>query len=148
MNQILLEKFPLIVRTMDCERLKGGNNELPSDLIKRVFGSSQQAQLGDAPLTARVLVKEKPNINYKDEIMTYVYAIESDDRVKQATRRRERVNQVDELIECKVCSKKHKKRNCMYCLATSDKLQLGRKVTFEGIDIEACRGVGDTRRTV
>ena len=31
-----------------------------------------------------------------------------------------------------------------------DKLQLGRKVTFGGIDIEACRGVGDTdtRRTV
>ena len=37
--------------------MKKGNNELPSDLIKIVFVASKQAQLGDAPLTARVLVK-------------------------------------------------------------------------------------------
>ena len=40
-----------------------------------------------------------------------------------------------------VCKKKNVKLN-------PDKLQLGRKVTFGGIDIETCKGVGDTRRTV
>ena len=57
MNQILLEKFPLIVRHMDYKRLKRGNGEFPSTLIKRVFSSSQQAQLDNAPLVSRVLVK-------------------------------------------------------------------------------------------
>ena len=56
-SQILLEKFPLIVRRMDYEMLKRGNNKLPSTFIKRVFASSQQAQLDNAPLVARVMVK-------------------------------------------------------------------------------------------
>ena len=57
MNQILLEKFPLIVRCMDYERLKRGNRELPSALIKGVFASSQQTQLDNALMVARGLVK-------------------------------------------------------------------------------------------
>ena len=45
MNQILLEKFPLIIRRMDYKRLKRGNSELPSVLIKRVLASLHQDQL-------------------------------------------------------------------------------------------------------
>ena len=49
-------------------------------------------------------MREKPNIDKKDEVITYIYALESDDRI----------NQVEELVDCKVCGKKHKKRNCFY----------------------------------
>ena len=56
MSQILLEKFPQIVRGMNYERLKRGNNELPSTLIKWVFASSRQAQLDNAIVVVRVLV--------------------------------------------------------------------------------------------
>ena len=41
MNIILLDRFPLVVRRMDYERLKRGNNELPSTFMERVFASSQ-----------------------------------------------------------------------------------------------------------
>ena len=67
-----------------------------------MFASSQQAKLDNEPLVARELVKiitshgtdninksvkdylikimrENPNINKKDEILTYVYAVESDE---------------------------------------------------------------------
>ena len=96
MNIILLDRFPLVVRRMDYERLKKGNNELPSTIMERVFASSQQGQLDNAPLVAWMLVKiitllgtdnlnksvkdhiikvmrENPNINKKDKIMTYIY---------------------------------------------------------------------------
>ena len=42
---------------MEYERLKKENNGLPSTFMERVFSSSQQAQLNNAPLVARVLVK-------------------------------------------------------------------------------------------
>ena len=93
MDDILMDRFPLIVRRMEYERLKKENNELPSSFIERVFSSSQQAQLNDAPIVARVLVKmitslgtdslnksvkdylimrESPIIDKKDDIMTYI----------------------------------------------------------------------------
>ena len=135
MNIILLDRFPLVVRRMDYERLKRGNNELPSTFMERVFASSQQAQLDNAPPVARMLVKiitllgtdnlnksvkdhlikvmrGNPNIDKKDEVMTYIYALESEECARTAAKKREEVLQVDELIECKVCNKKHKKRNC------------------------------------
>ena len=93
MDDILMDRFPLIVRRMEYERLKKENNELPSSFIERVFSSSQQAQLNDAPIVARVLVKmitslgtdslnksvkdylimrESPIIDKKDDIITYI----------------------------------------------------------------------------
>ena len=137
MDDILMDRFPLIVRRMEYERLKKGSNELPSTFIERVFASSHQAQLDDAPLVSRVLVKiitslgtdtlnktvkdylikimrENPNISEKDDIMTYIYAVESDETAKQAAEKKERVQQVEELIQCRVCDKRHKKKSCSY----------------------------------
>ena len=125
---------------MDYERLKKMNNELPSAFMETVFSCSQQAQLDNAPPVARMLVKiitllgtdtlnksvkdhlikvmrEKPNIDKKDEVITYIYALESDEFAKTAAKKKERINQVDEQVDCKVCGKKHMKRNCSYeCL--------------------------------
>lgn len=133
-DDILQDRFPPIVRRMDYERLTKGKNELPSAFIERVFTSSNQAQLDNAPLVARVFVKiitflgtdvlnktvkdylirimrENPNISKKDDILTYIYAVESDETAKQAAERRERISLVEETIQCKVCDKKHKKSN-------------------------------------
>ena len=98
---------------MEYERLKKENNELPSAYIERVFASSHQAQLDDVPLVSRLLVKiitslgtdtlnktikdylikimrDNPNISEKDDIMTYIYAVESNETAnKQQRRRRE-----------------------------------------------------------
>ena len=60
------------------------------------------------------VMREKPNINIREEIMTFVYAVESDECAKLATERKERVQQVNEMVDGKVCNKKHKKRNCGY----------------------------------
>ena len=57
MDDILMDRFPLIVRRMEYERLRKSANELPSAFIERVFSSSHQAQLDDAPLVSQVLVK-------------------------------------------------------------------------------------------
>ena len=46
--------------------------------------------------------------------MTYIYTVESDECVKLATEKKEKIQQIDELIECRVCDKKHKKRSCTY----------------------------------
>ena len=96
MDDILMDRYPLIVRRMDYERIKKESNELPSTYIERVFSSSHQAQLTHAPMVARVLVKiitslgtdnlnksvkdylirimrEDPNIDKKDHIMTHIY---------------------------------------------------------------------------
>ena len=133
-DDILQDRFPLIVRRMDYERLTKGKNELPSAFIERVFTASNQAQLDHAPLVARVLVKiitslgtdnlnktvkdyliklmrENPNIDKKDDILTYIYAVESDETAKLAAEKKDRVSRVDEdTIQCKVCDKKHKKK--------------------------------------
>ena len=89
---------------MDYERLKKMNNELPSAFMETVFSCSQQAQLDNAPPVARMLVKiitllgtvtlnklvkdhlikvmcENPK---KDEVMTNIYALESDEFAKTA----------------------------------------------------------------
>ena len=94
-NIILLELSRLVIRRMDYERLKKGNNEPPSTFMERVFASSQQAQLDNATPVARMLVKiitllgtdnlnksvkdhlikvmrVNPNIDKKDQIMTYI----------------------------------------------------------------------------
>ena len=93
MDDILMDHFPLIVRRMEYERLRKGANELPSAFIERLFSSSHHAQLDNAPLVSRVLVKiitslgtdtlnktvkdylirimrEDPNIASKDSTMT------------------------------------------------------------------------------
>ena len=57
MDDILMDRFPLIVRRMEYERLRKDAHELPSAFIERVFSSSYQAQLDDASLVSRVLVK-------------------------------------------------------------------------------------------
>ena len=111
MDNILMDRFPLIVRHIESKRLKKENNELPSSFIERVFSSSQQAQLNDAPMLAPVLVKiitllgtnnfnksvkdylikimrESPNIDKKDDIMTFIYALETDKCAKQEQRGR------------------------------------------------------------
>ena len=56
------------------------------------------------------IMREHPNIDKKDHIMTHIYALESD----AAAEKRERISQVEEVIKCKVCEKKHKKRGCAY----------------------------------
>ena len=132
MDEILMDRFPLIVRRMEYERLKKGTNELPSVFIERVFASSRQAQLDEAPLVSRVLVKiitslgtdslnktvkdylikimrENPNIDKKEDIMTFIYAVESDETAKQAAEKKERVQNVEEVIQCRVCEKKTQK---------------------------------------
>ena len=60
------------------------------------------------------IMREKPNIDQKDDILTYIYAMESDETAKQAADRKERISLVDALIDCRVCGKKHKKKVCGY----------------------------------
>ena len=48
---------------------------------------------------------ENPNIDKKEEVMTYIYALESDEFTKTAAAKKDRINQVEELVECKVCRK-------------------------------------------
>ena len=50
----------------------------------------------------------------KEEAMTYVYALESDEVAKAATEKKDKINAVIETIDCKVCLKKHKKCECGY----------------------------------
>ena len=60
-------------------------------------------------------MRENPNINKKAEIMTYISTVESDECAKLAAEKKERLQQVvDELIKCRVCDKKRKKRSCTY----------------------------------
>ena len=60
------------------------------------------------------VMREEPNIDKKDNILTHIYALESDAAAAAAAEKREGVRQVDELVKCKVCDKKHKKRGCGY----------------------------------
>ena len=105
--------------------------------MERMFSSLFSSQMDTAPPVARALVKiitllgtdtlnksvkdhlikvmrENPNIDKKEEVMTYIYALASDEFAKTAAEKKDRINQVEELVECKVCRKKHKKRNCSY----------------------------------
>ena len=59
MDNILMDRYPLIVRRMEYERIRKEGNELPSTFIERVFASSHQAQLTNCPMVARVLVKTR-----------------------------------------------------------------------------------------
>ena len=133
MNIILLDIFPLVARRMDYERIKKGNNKLPSAFMERLFSCLFSSQLDNAPPVARALVKiitllgtetnnksvkdhlikvmhENPNIDKKEEVMTYIYALESDEFAKTAAEKKERINQVDEQVDCKVCGKRRQER--------------------------------------
>ena len=44
------------------------------------------------------VLRENPNIDKKDEVMTYIYALESDEFAKTVAENREKISQVDELI--------------------------------------------------
>ena len=60
------------------------------------------------------VMRESPNIERKEEVMTFVYALESDVVAKSATdkKERERLGAVIPVIQCKVCLKQHKKKEC------------------------------------
>ena len=49
---------------------------------------------------------ENPNIDKKDEILQYVYTLESDEFTKIAAKKKEKISQVEKLVDCKVCGKK------------------------------------------
>ena len=53
-----------------------------------------------------------------------IYAVEIDECTKLAADKKEKIQQVDELIECRVCDKKHKKS-----LTSSSRLTSGRSLT-------------------
>ena len=50
----------------------------------------------------------------KEEVMTYVYAMESDEVPKAATEKKDKIKAVTETIDCKICLQKHKKFECGY----------------------------------
>ena len=55
-------------------------------------------------------MRENPNINEKEDIMTYIYAVESDEKAKQAAEKKERVQQIEEIIQSKVWEKDSKRK--------------------------------------
>ena len=58
------------------------------------------------------VMRENPNLDKKEEVMTYVYAMESDKVAKAATGKKDKINTVTETIDCKDCLKKHKNHEC------------------------------------
>ena len=44
----------------------------------------------------------------------FIYALEFDEFAKTAAEKKDRINAVEEIVDCKVCRKRHKKRNCSY----------------------------------
>ena len=46
--------------------------------------------------------------------MTYIFALERDEFAKAAAEEKDRINAVEEAIDCKFCQKRHKKRGCAY----------------------------------
>ena len=58
------------------------------------------------------VMRENPNLDKKEEVMTFVYTLESEEVAKAATEKKYKINAVIETIDCKVCLKKHKKREC------------------------------------
>ena len=100
-------------RRIDHERIRKSNNELPSAFMERLFSSMYSSQMDTTPPVARALVKiihllgsdglsksvkdhlikvmrENPNLDKKEEVMTYVYAMESDKVAKAATEKKNR----------------------------------------------------------
>ena len=57
MNIILLDRFPLLGRRIDHEKIRKGNNELPSAFMERLFSSMYSSQMDTAPPVARALVR-------------------------------------------------------------------------------------------
>ena len=57
MNIILLDRFPLVARRIDHERIKKGSNELPRAFMERLFSSMYSSEMDTAPPVARALVK-------------------------------------------------------------------------------------------
>ena len=57
MNIILLDRFPLLGRGIDHEKIRKSNNELPSAFLERLFSSMYSSQMDTAPPVARALVR-------------------------------------------------------------------------------------------
>ena len=139
MNLLLIDRFPILSRRLDRENLTKLSNELPSTFMELMFSTMYSSQLDTAPPVARALVKiikllrsdgldksvkehlvkvmrEHPNLERKEDVMTFVYALESDVVAKASTDRKERdkIGEVIPNIDCKVCNKQHKKRECKY----------------------------------
>ena len=57
MNIILLDRFPLLGRRIDHERIRKSYNELPSAFMERWFSSMYSSQMDTAPPVARALVR-------------------------------------------------------------------------------------------
>ena len=51
---------------------------------------------------------ENPYIDKKEEVMTYIYALESNKFAKTAAKKKDRINALEETVDCKVCRKKQK----------------------------------------
>ena len=49
------------------------------------------------------VMRKNPNIDKKDKVMQYVYAFKSDEFPKTAAKKKDRINQVEEMVDCKVC---------------------------------------------
>ena len=60
------------------------------------------------------VMRGNPNLDEKEEVMTFVYTMESDEVAKAATEKKDKINAVTNTIDCKVCLKKHKKHECTY----------------------------------
>ena len=129
MKIILLDRFPLPGRRIDHERIRKSNNELPSAFMERLFSSMYSSQMDTAPPVAKAVVRiihllgpdglsksvkdhlikvmrENPNLDKKEEVMTYVYAMKSDEVAKATTEKKDKINAVVQTIDCKVCLKK------------------------------------------
>ena len=52
------------------------------------------------------VMRENPNLDKKEEVMTYVYAMKSDEVAKATTEKKDKINAVVQTIDCKVCLKK------------------------------------------
>ena len=97
--------------------------------MERMFSTMYSSQMDTAPPVARALVRiinllrsdgldksvkehlvkvmrENPNLDKKEEVMTFVYALESDVVAKAATDKKDKIGAVIETIDCKVCLKK------------------------------------------
>ena len=118
MNLILIDRFPILSRRLEHVNITKHNNELPSTFMERVFSTMYSSQMDTAPPVARALVyitkhlksegmdktvkehlvkvmRETPNIEKKEEVMTFVYALESDVVAKSYT---DKKNERDSMI--------------------------------------------------
>ena len=112
MNLLLIDRFPILSRRLDRENLTKLSNELPSTFMELMFSTMYSSQMDTAPPVARALVKiiklfrsdgldksvkehlvkvmrKSPNLERKEEVMTFVYALESNVVSKAATDKKE-----------------------------------------------------------